>query len=298
MLKFGSFNRLVLTFIFLLCGTLCHAQTPAAVQPELVSPLGVKHYAQADEKGEIAKAQAALAAEPKNIDLVIALGRAQANVWRYHDALATYTRGLASAPQDARLYRHRGHRYISTRQFAKAAADLQRAAELNAQDFDIWYHLGLAHYLHGEFAKAAAAYEKCYAVAERDRAAMAADKEGRDDSVIAISDWLYMTYRRLKKDAEAARVLAKITPELRVKENKSYFDRLLFYKGLKKEEELINVEKATDLEVATVGYGLGNWHLYNGNAARGEEYFRKIVAGKYWPAFGFIAAEAELARKK
>lgn len=298
MFKLCSFNRLAVACLFLLGSITGLAQTSADTKPELVSPLGVKHYAQADEKGEIAKAQAALAAEPKSIDLVIALGRAQANAWRYHDAIVTYTRGLALAPKDARLYRHRGHRYISTRQFDKAAADLQRAAELNDQDFDIWYHLGLAHYLRGEFAKAAAAYEKCYAVAEQNRATVAADKEGRDDSIIAISDWLYMTYRRLKKDAEAARVLAKITPELKVKENKSYFDRLLFYKGLKKEEELINVEKATDLEIATVGYGLGNWHLYNGNHARGEEYFRKIVAGKYWPAFGFIAAEAELARKK
>ncbi|MCI0691635.1 COX15/CtaA family protein, partial [candidate division KSB1 bacterium] len=33
--------------------------------------------------------------------------------------------------------------------------------------------------------------------------------------------------------------------------------------GLKKEDELINVEKATDLEIATAGYGVGNWHLYN-----------------------------------
>lgn len=293
-----TFNRLVLAGLFLLSGVPGLAQAPTDAKPELLSPLGVKHYAQPDEKGEIAKAQAALAAEPQNVDLLIALGRAQANVWRYQDAIATYTRGLASAPKDARLYRHRGHRYISTRQFDKAAADLQRAAELNAQDFDIWYHLGLAHYLRGAWAKAAAAYEKCYAVAEQDRAASAAEREGRDDSVIAISDWLYMTYRRMNKDAEAARVLAKITPELRVKENKSYFDRLLFYKGLKKEEELINIAKATDLEIATVGYGLGNWHLYNGNQARGEEYFRKIVAGKYWPAFGFIAAEAELARQR
>ena len=56
------------------------------------------------------------------------------------------------------------------------------------------------------------------------------------------------------------------------------------------------MEKATDLEIATVGYGLGNWHFYNGDRARAEEYFRRIVAGKYWPAFGFIASEAELAR--
>jgi len=264
----------------------------AASKPEIISLLGVKQFANADEKGGIPAAEQKLAADPKNINLVIALGRAQANVWRYNDAIATYTRGIQLAPNDARLYRHRGHRYISTRQFDKAVADLARAAKLNAKDFDIWYHLALAHYLKGQFAKAAEAYERCRQVAEADTT----DK--RDDSVIAVSDWLYMTYHRMNKPAEAAKVLERITPEMKVKENKSYFDRLLFYKGLKKEEELVNVEKATDLEIATVGYGLGNWHLYNGNQSKAEEIFRKIVSGKYWPAFGFIAAEAELARAK
>lgn len=278
------------------------AQTPQSGQsenkPEIVSPLGVKHFAQSDDKGEIAKAQEKLTSDPYNAELIIALGRAQANLWRYKEAIETYTLGIKIAPSNATLYRHRGHRYISTRQFDKAIADLKRASELKSDDFDIWYHLGLAHYLNGDFAKAAAAYERCYAVAEKNRAAAESNREGRDDSIIAISDWLYMTYRRMKKDSEAAKTLEKITPRMQVKENKSYHDRLLFYKGLKKEEDLVNVEKATDLEIATVGYGVGNWHLYNGNRSKAEGYFRRIVAGKYWPAFGFIAAETELARKK
>jgi tetratricopeptide (TPR) repeat protein len=197
-------------------------------KPEIISLLGVKHFANDDEKGEIAQAKQKLTVDPKNLDLIIELGRAQANVWRYHDAIETYSQGIKIAPQDARLYRHRGHRYISIRQFDKAAVDLKRASELNDRDFDIWYHLGLAHYLKGEFAKAAAAYEKCYAVAEKNREQAEPNKEGRDDSLIAISDWLYMTYRRMKKDADAAKVLEKIAPQMQVKENKSYYDRLLF----------------------------------------------------------------------
>ncbi len=260
--------------------------------PEIVSKLGVRHFAQPDEKGEIATAQAKLAENPKNIDLIIALGRAQANVWRYNDAIETYTRGIKLAPEDWRFYRHRGHRYISVRQFDKAVKDLTRAAKLNDKDFDVWYHLALAYYLKGQFGKAAEAYERCRQVAEADTS----DKH--DDSVIAVSDWLYMTYRRTGNNAEAAKVLGRITPDMKVKENKSYFDRLLFYKGLKKEDELVNIENATDLEIATVGYGLGNWHLYNGNRAKAEEFFHRIVSGKYWPAFGFIAAEAELAGEK
>ncbi|HKY06038.1 MAG TPA: tetratricopeptide repeat protein [Blastocatellia bacterium] len=255
----------------------------AQQEPEAVSWRGTKFFAQADEKNQVAEAARKLAADPKNVDLIIALGRAQAGVWRYRDAIATYTRGLEIAPENAMLYRHRGHRYISTRQFDRAIKDMNRAAQLNDKDFDIWYHLGLAYYLKGDFKRAAQAYERCLAVADK------------DDSVIAVSDWLYMTYRRLKKEAEADRVLARITPGMKVEENRSYFDRLLLYKGLKKESDIIN-DKMTDLDIATVGYGMGNWHLYNGDRAKAREYFERVVSGKYWPAFGFIASEAELAR--
>jgi tetratricopeptide (TPR) repeat protein len=304
MTAFSSFNRsaIVCALAISFSPISIRAQTTqpgkSDIKPEVVSPLGVKHYPQPDDKGEIAKAQEKLASAPNNVELIIALGRAQANAWNYNDAIETYTRGIKIAPDNAMLYRHRGHRYISTRQFDKAVADLMRASKIKGDDFDIWYHLGLAHYLKGEFTNAAISYERCYAVAEKNRSVTEANKEGRDDSLVAISDWLYMTYRRMRKDLEALRVLEKITPAMLVKENKSYYERLQFYKGLKKEEELVNVEKATDLEIATVGYGIGNWYLYNGDRKKGEEYFRKIVSGKYWPAFGFIAAEAELARKK
>lgn len=272
---------------------LCFTTVTVLAQEEVeaTSLLGAKLTAQTqtDEKGEIAAAREKLAADPKSVELMIALGAAQAKFWRYRDAIETYTSAIAVAPEDARLYRHRGHRYISTRQFAKAVTDLNKAVTLNDGDFDIWYHLGLAHYLRGDFGQAEESYRRCM---------LAAVKAANDDSIIAVSDWLYMTYRRSRRDEDAKSVLLRITPEMKVKENKSYFDRLLFYKGLKKESDLINVEKATDLEIATIGYGLGNWHLYNGDRVKAEEYFKRIVSGKYWPAFGFIAAEAELARKR
>ena len=98
------------------------AQTSAT--PEYVSPSGAKYYSQPDDKNTVAEAEQKLAADPKNIDLLIALGRAQAGVWRYRDAIATYTRGIAIDPKHAMLYRHRGHRYITLRMFDKAVKDL------------------------------------------------------------------------------------------------------------------------------------------------------------------------------
>lgn len=277
------FNR-VLCSIATLAVLSCHAFSTTQAAPEVVSPLGAKFYSQPDEKGQVAEAEKALAADPKNIELLIKLGQAQAAVWRYRDAIATYTRAIQIDPKNAILYRHRGHRYISTRQFNKAIEDLERGAKLNDKNYEIWYHLGLAYYLTGRFAKASDAYEKCRALADK------------DESLISVSDWLYMTYRRQKKNAEAARVLEHITPQMKVGENRSYFDRLLFYKGLKKESEIMH-DKLTDLEIATVGYGIANWHFYHGDKARARELLQKIVSGKYWPAFGFIAAEAELSRK-
>jgi tetratricopeptide (TPR) repeat protein len=263
-----------------LMGLLVLAAEPV---PEVVSPLGARFYSKPDEKNAIAEAEKQLAADPNNVDRLIALGRAQVSVWRLRDAIDTFTRAIKLAPDNARLYRLRGHRYISSRQFDKAVADLERAAKLSDREFDIWYHLGLAYYLKRDFARAADAYTR------------ARDAGTKDDNIIAASNWLYASLRRQKKSAEAARALERIRPDMNVQEDKMYFALLLFYKGLKQESEVLHPQ-LTDMEAATVGYGIGNWHLYNGRQARARQVFQNIVAGKEWAAFGFISAEAELAR--
>jgi tetratricopeptide (TPR) repeat protein len=262
-------------------------------EPEVVSLLGKKLYATPAEGEELAKLQAtleeaarALETSPDNLEAIIAYGRALAGLWRYHEAIEVYSNGIKVHPDEAMLYRHRGHRYISIREFGKAASDMAKAAALNDKDFDIWYHLGLAYYLLGDFDKARAAYESCLKVS--------AD----DDSKIAISNWLYATLRRLDRKEDAAGVLEAISESMKVKENTSYLNLLLFFKGLKTEDEILNSMANSELDAATVGYGIGCWHLYNGQKEKARGLFEKIVTGRYWPAFGFIAAEAELARMK
>ena len=46
----------------------------------------------------------------------------------------------------------------------------------------------------------------------------------------------------------------------------------------------------------TVAYGLTAWFSFNGDEQRADSLRREIVKGPMWPAFGFIAAETELAR--
>ena len=116
---------------------------------------------------------------------------------------------------------------------------------------------------------------------------------------VATSHWLYMTLRRLRRDEEARRVLAKVGSGLDVIENGDYHRLLLMYKGeLTPEAVLEEAARARDsaLSNGTVGYGVGNWHLYNGRRAEAVETFRRVVAGPQWTGFGYIAAEADLGR--
>ena len=262
-------------------------------RPEIISLLGKKHFAQPAEgealaqlKTDLADAWAALQAKPDDADNVVLYGRRLAYLWRYHEAIDVYSGGMKNFPDDPMLYRHRGHRYISIRKFDKAVQDLSKAAELNGNDFDIWYHLGLAHYLNGDFEKAVSAYESCLGVSED------------DGSKVAVSHWLYMTLRRLERLDDAITVINNIIDGMEVEENQSYYDLLNFYKGQKSVEDIFNIEEASDLELSTIGYGIGCWYLYNNDEDTAKMYFEKIVETKYWPAFGFITAEAELFRMK
>lgn len=255
-------------------------------------------------EANLTKAQAEYEQNPIEVDRIIWYGRRLAYLWRYRDAVAIYTQGIKLHPSNAKLYRHRGHRYITLRQFDKAIQDLERAALLikdvpdevepdgapnryniptSTTNSNIWYHLGVAYYLNGDFKNAARAFAECLAFAKN------------DDMLCATTDWLYMVYRRLGRRDEAERVLTPVRKDMNILENYAYHRRLLLYKRELAPEELLG-DAADDLTVATQGYGVGNWYLVNGEMKRAKEIFEKVVAGPYWAAFGYIAAEVELAR--
>lgn len=273
-------------------------QTPSPRQPEATSLSGVPLYPP-DPIPNRAKLEADLA------DAMIAVGRRHAYLWRYQEAIDAFTRGIASFPDDARMYRHRGHRYITTRKFDLARRDLEHAATLirgtadqvepdgapnpsgiprSTTHFNIWYHLALTYYLQGDYAKALEAYRACMAVSKN------------DDAVVATTDWTWMTLMRLGKKDEAATLLARITPKMEILENGAYHRRLLMYKGAEKPEALLDPAGADATTVATQGYGVGNYYLVTGDTARARQVFERVTSGSGWNAFGYIAAEADLAR--
>lgn len=254
-------------------------------------------------EAQLGEARSAYERAPTDADALIWLGRRLAYLGRYREAIEVFGRGIRLHPDDARFYRHRGHRWITVRELDRAVADLAHAAELvrgqpdevepdgmpnpygiptSTLQSNIWYHLGLAHYLAHDFDRALPAWRQALAVSTN------------DDMLVATTDWLYMTLRRLGRDAEAGAVLEPIHADMRILENHAYHRRLLMYRGELPPDALLDVDTDDPVQLATYGYGVGNWYLYSGDATRAHTIFRRILDGPGWAAFGYIAAEAEL----
>ncbi len=247
-----------------------------------------------------------LFAQNPNLENTIWYGRRLAYLFQYAHAIDIFSGGIARFPSAYQLYRHRGHRYITVRQFPQAIADLEQAAVLaqgqpvraeadgipnprnqprTSGHFNIYYHLGLAYYLTQSFEQAGQAYESCMRYVDN------------DDSLTATTDWLYMTQRRLGNVEAAEQLLEHITPTMDIIENDEYHRRLLMYKGLLKPEALLvspDNADATDITLATQGYGVGNWYLTGGHTTQAYAIFRRVLETKNWAAFGYIASEVEL----
>jgi tetratricopeptide (TPR) repeat protein len=245
------------------------------------SPAGLEYRAQADT-GPIARAERALAADPRNVQRFIQLGVAQAGARQMREAVQTFTRALAIAPADPMLYRWRGHRNLSIRQFDAAMADLTRGYGLDSTNYGILYHLGVLRFVRGDFNAAADAFARA-----QPRAPDAGELAGS-------TDWLWMSLQRAGRAGEAAAMLAR-RPDTAAT-NVAYAKRLRLYRGEIGPDALFAPSDTGDVEVATLSFGLGNWYLVKGDTARARVQFERSIRSGGWPAFGFIASEAELAR--
>jgi len=261
----------------------------------------------ADREEDLRDALEALERDPADADALIWAGRRYAYLGAYRKAIEIFTLGIESHPRDPRFYRHRGHRFITLREFDRAIADFERGAELiqGSEDeiepdgqpnalgiptstlhFNIWYHYGLAHYLKGEFEEAIDRYRACMAVSRH------------PDSQVATAHWLYMSLRRAGREEEARALISGMDLEALaggIIESGPYLGLLRLYAAEEGEGE---APDPGSLEGATMGYGVGNRMLYSGDVEGALEAFRAIAAARdQWAAFGYIAAEADLARR-
>jgi len=274
----------------------------AAPAPEVTSALGRRFFAKPDADGAIAGADAALAASPGDLDLLLAAARARDAALQFSGSIPLYSQAIAGAPEDVRAYRFRGHRYISTRRFAEAARDLEKARALAPASFDVAYHLALAYFLQGEFGKAADEYGRCLASTAEGplpagwRSCAAAARS--DDDRVAIADWRYRALRRAGRRGPAAQLLATIREGMAVKENAAYYQALLFYRGLRTEDEVLAPKTLEDNTFVTTAYGLASYYAAEKRTHDACRLLRAIVADEpHWNGFGFIAAEADLSTR-
>lgn len=231
----------------------------------------------------------------------IALGKAYCSLGRFQEGISAYGDGLALFPDSYRLRRHRGHRYITVREFRNASRDYNQAWELVRDKADtlesadgsstdksaILYHWGLLEYLRGQYEWADDVFSK--------RTQLTTLK---DENVVSAASWHYWALRRSGRAADAARVIEPIREGMDVKENKSYYTLCRLYRGLISAAEVEKQMVAEDGKLnAGLAYGLACWKRFElKDDAGGRALLERIIATGNWPAFGFIAAEADLAR--
>lgn len=264
-------------------------------------------------------------------DRYIILARYKGYQGDFKGALQALDEAIDRHSEYGPLYRHRGHRRITFKDLDGAISDFERAIELcgdwpdeieyyrkefmkDAEELfldrpenmnpqrpkvtpevierlkstykstlhsSIWYHYGLAFYLKGDYERSAAEYT------------FALSKAVDDDMRVAASDWIYMSHRRAGRHDEAERFLAELPSELNVHED-AYYRRLLMYKGEIAPDALLAEATKDNTSLVTQGYGLGNWHLYNGRTDKAVEIFERITSVGVTNAFGHIAAEIDL----
>ena len=280
--------------------------------PEGTSLLGEPLFPVAPEPAAYARmaerldsAQAAYEADPDDAEALIWVGRHLGYLGRYREAIDAFGEGIERHRDDPRFYRHRGHRYISVRELDRAIQDLEHAARIVSGQPDavepdgqpneagiprstlhtnIWYHLGLARYVAGDFRGAIHAFRR------------GLDISPNDDMRVAMADWLWLALARTGRSADATALLQEVLADsMEILENEAYHRRLRLYRGEISPDALLPADPDA-LALATYGYGLGTWHLIRGDSAAAREVYEDLMATGYWPAFGFLAAEAELAR--
>ena len=214
--------------------------------------------------------------------IISLLGVAPGGARQFREAIDTFTRGLASAPTNALLFRWGGLRYLSVRELDGGRDDLTRGAALDSTIYGIWYHLGIVRFVHGDFVGAADAFTRA-----QPRAPDAGELAGS-------TDWLWMALMRAGRAEEARAMLARRPDSLAT--TNAYARRLKLSRGEIGPNEVLTPADTADVQVATLSYGVGNWYLVRGDTAEARRWFERSVQSGGWPGFGFIVSEVELGR--
>jgi len=257
---------------------------------------------------DLAEARARLNSEPDSEKAIIWVGRRLAYLGRFNEALDTFTLGLERHPDSYRLLRHRGHRYLTLRRIDDAIDDLVQASRQvirvadeiepdgapnaagiprSTDRFNIYYHLGLGYYLRAEYRKAASHFS-----AALDTPLV------NDDLRVAVNAWVINCYARdwVTGRSWVEHTLKRLPTEFELVENHAYADLIELHRGTLTPQAVMARAEATPGEFATRAYGVSVWLRLNDRNDEALALLEQIIERGNWPAFGHLAAEADLAR--
>ena len=259
----------------------------AAADARMVFQQANALFEKTENEKALAAYEKAIALDSKQPEYHVGRCRTLARLMRHTEAIDSCTDALKLDPNNPQALLERGHFLINVRQADNALPDLLQARKLGADPYGVAYHLSLAYYVTGDFKRAAEEYEQCYPNAKT------------DDNRIACLAWQYVALVRAGRKADADNVLERVTPDTRVQSSVAYLDRLLLFKGIKIEEDVAQTMQKDNLQLPTVAYGIGVWHLVNGREVRAREYFETATTPPAQQSgFGSVASYYELQRMK
>ncbi|MEM1134851.1 MAG: hypothetical protein AAGI07_03355 [Bacteroidota bacterium] len=271
---------------------------------EAISFSGKPLYRKAIDEATLKKTDSIIQSLQQKPELLeedyIALGSHYIATNRFRDAIAVYTKGLASYPTSFKLLRHRGHRFINVRELENAIVDLSKANDLigdenekileydakgkptGSYQYWIWYHIGLYHLLNEEYKKAAEAYNTCLSLA----------MNGKNN--VGVSAWLYTVYQKMGESELAKRAIETITKDYDTDREHPYFKRVMLYKGNLKPQDILNVNKPVEQWTArdiTIAYGVADWYSHQQDTNVAEGIYEKILQTPHWNAWAYVVTD-------
>ncbi len=246
------------------------------------------------------------------------IGRLKGYRGDFTGAISTFTAGIGHHPADPRLYRHRGHRHLNLRQLTEARQDFRRSLERMdgfadsrelgqervleqleqlvlggpavtadggysaSLPFKVHYHLALTEHFLGDDTEAVRQFEAALQDADT------------TDLHVAVANWLVVLYGYTGQQERAAELLQGISFTGQAGVNRFYQELLRLYRGELSAEDLLERASSEPRELATSGYGLASWLLFQGRQQQAVELLQRVIREGDAAAFGTIAAEIRL----
>ncbi|MEP7195327.1 MAG: hypothetical protein ABI851_02335 [Saprospiraceae bacterium] len=237
--------------------------------------------------------------------------RAYSQSGKVENAIDILSKGITKFPDVADFYVYRGENMLLGRQltecvdnFWKAGQKLEKSGvssgligmveEDSIANMSLSYRnylmMAIAFYCNNDMSSADKFFEVC------------GDFSTNSDLWIRSYYWQYACYSRSNRVAEAKNILKNLSEDMQIlPSSKPYLDAMKFYKGLIKDNDLVDPEfKPNSLKDAKPWlikmHAVGLKNLLEGNMDKATTYFLKMKQCGYWNTIEVLVAEAELMR--